>query len=82
MSFVEDGGLTPPTDPPANFSSGSTSGDEPVNMSLKGSRKAVMRMVYLLHRTNIIAGSEWSRPTATGKPGEVISVATRMITTD
>jgi hypothetical protein len=82
MSFVEDGGSNPPAVPPANFSSNSTSGEEPVNMSLKGSRRAVLRMIHLLHRTNIIAGSEWSRPAATRKPGEVISVATRTITTD
>jgi hypothetical protein len=82
MSFVDDGEINPPADPPANFSSAPPSGDEPIHMSLKGSRKAVMKMIHLLHRANMIAGSEWSRPTATGKPGEIISVATRAVQTD
>lgn len=81
MSFVEAGEGIPPTVPPANFPSNSTSDEEPVNLSLTGSRKAISKMIHLLHHTNVIAGSEWSRPTVT-RTGEVISVATRMIRTD
>jgi len=82
MSFVENGGLQPPTSPPANFPKDSQPNEEPVKMSLTGSRKAVARMIHLFHRANIISGSEWSRPVATKNSGEVISVASRMVRTD
>jgi hypothetical protein len=81
MSFVEGGGFSPPTDPPADFSSGLPA-EEPVKMTLTGSRGAVDRMILLLHNRNIIAGSDWSRPIAIKNSMEVISVASRMITTN
>ncbi|WNZ26284.1 hypothetical protein HJG54_27995 [Leptolyngbya sp. NK1-12] len=81
MSFVESGGFTPPTDPPANFSN-SLPNEEPVKMTLTASRQAVDRMILLLHNRNIIAGSEWSRPIAIKNSTEVISVASRMIQID
>lgn len=82
MSFVEDGGFQPPIDPPADFSGNSSSNEEPVKMALTGSRKAVARMIHLIHRANIISGSEWSKPLATKTDNEVISVANRMIRVD
>lgn len=79
MSFVESGGANPPAEPPADFSFGSSSSEEPVKMTLTGPRRAVDRMIHLLHRSNIIAGSDWSRPIAIKNSTEVISVASRMI---
>lgn len=82
MSFVESGGFSPPTDPPANFSTYSSPNEEPVKVTLTASRQAVDRMILLLHNRNIIAGSEWSRPIAIKNSTEVISVASRMIQID
>ncbi len=79
MSFVENGGVNPPADPPANFSDSRSSNEEPIKMTLTASRQAVERMILLLHNRNIIAGSEWSRPIAIKNSTEVISVASRMI---
>lgn len=81
MNFVEDGGFVPPQDPPANFSQ-TPPNDESVKMTLIGSRRSVDRMVHLLHRHNIIAGGEWSRPIPIKNSNEVISVANRMIQID
>ena len=82
MSFVENGGINPPADPPADFSANSLPNKEPVKMTLTASRQAVSRMILLLHNRNIIAGSEWSRPVAIKNSNEVFSVASRMIQVD
>jgi hypothetical protein len=79
MSFVESGGVIPPSNPPADFSAPRSSNEEPVKMTLIASRQAVERMILLLHNRNIIAGSEWSRPVAIKNSPEVISVTSRMI---
>lgn len=81
MSFVEGGGVVPPQDPPADFSSASPS-DQPVKITLTGSRRAVDRMVHLLHKHNIIAGSEWSRPITIKNSHEVIRVVSRPVAID
>ena len=82
MSFVENGGVNPPTNPPADFSANRSPSEEPVKLTLAASRQAVDRMILLLHNRNIIAGSEWSRPIAIKNSTEVISVASRMIQID
>lgn len=82
MSFVENGGVNPPTDPPANFFPHSSPNEEPVKMTLTASRQAVDRMILLLHNRNIIAGNAWSRPIAIKNSTEVISVSSRMIQVD
>lgn len=82
MCFVENGEDNPPTNPPAHFSDSSASNEEPVKMTLIASREAVNRMILLLHRRNIIAGSEWSRPIAIKNSTDVISVASRVIQID
>lgn len=82
MSFVENGGANPPADPPADFSADSQPNEESIKITLTASRKAVKRMILLLHNHNVIAGSEWSRPIAIKNSTEVISIASRMIRTD
>lgn len=82
MNFVENGGVIPPSDPPANLFAEPLPGEEPVKITLTASRRAVDRMVHLLHRQNIIAGSDWSRPVAIKNSTEVIRVASRMIRFD
>ena len=67
--------------PEDNFAQSSSS-EESVKMTLTGTRKAVDRMIGLLHRHNIISGSEWSRPVPFRNSNEVISVASRMIQVD
>jgi len=64
--------------PEDNFAQSSSS-EESVKMTLTGTRKAVDRMIGLLHRHNIISGSEWSRPVPFKNSNEVISVASRAI---
>lgn len=82
MSFVEHGNSFPPADPPFSDDRASSSGGEPIKLTLTGSRQAVARMIHLLHHANIIAGSAWSRPIATRNSHEVISVAIRYISVD
>lgn len=82
MSFVDNGNPDPPAAPPVSNRSDSSSRREPIKLTLTGSRQAVARMIHLLHHSNIIAGSAWSRPIATKNPGEVISVAVREIVVD
>lgn len=81
MSFIEDGGFVPPQDPPVNFFQ-TPSNDESIKMTLMGSRRAVDRMIHLMHKQNIVAGSEWSRPIAIKNSHEVICVVDRMIAID
>lgn len=81
MSFIDDRDAVPPT-PPADTLNQSVQDEEPIKISLTGSRKAVNRAIHLLHRLNFIAGSAWSRPIATKNVGEVISVAARQISVD
>ena len=64
--------------PEDNFAQSSSS-EESVKMTLTGTRKAVDRMIGLLHRHNIISGSEWSRPVPFKNSNEVISVASPAI---
>lgn len=68
--------------PPEIDASQSSPSEEPVKMTLTGTRRAVDRMVGLLHRYNIISGSEWSRPVPFKNSNEVISVASRAIQVD
>lgn len=82
MSFVENGGVNPPTDPPADFSASSQPNEEQIKITLTASRRAVKRMILLLHNHNIISGSDWSRPVAIKNSTEVVSVASRVIRVD
>jgi hypothetical protein len=68
--------------PPESNAAQSSPTEEPVKMTLTGTRRTVDRMVGLLHRYNIIAGSEWSRPVPFRNSNEVISVASRAIQID
>lgn len=82
MSFVENGGGNPPTDPPVDFFVNLSPNEEIVKITLTASRQAIERMMLLLHNRNIIAGGEWSRLIAIKNSSEVISVASRMIQID
>lgn len=68
--------------PPEETFSNSFSDEEPVKITLVGTRKAVDRMVGMLHRHNIISGGAWSRPVPFKNSNEVISVASRAIQID
>lgn len=80
--FIDRDSLSDASQPPKGDTSQSSSSEEPVKMTLTGTRKAVDRMVGLLHQYNIISGSEWSRPVPFRNSNEVISVASRMIQVD
>lgn len=71
----------PPSDPPANFSQPSSNGGS-VKITLMGSRQAVDQMIHLLHKQNIVAGGEWSRPITIKNSYEVICVVNRTIATN
>lgn len=60
----------------------SSSNDQPVKMTLIGTRRTIEQMIGLLHGHNIISGSEWSRPIPIKHSSEFISVASRMIRLD
>ena len=82
MSFVDNGNPDSPIHPPVDHGGDSSAGGEPIKLTLTGSRRAVQRMIHLLHRANIISGSAWSRPTLARHAGEVMSVAVRHISID
>lgn len=82
MSFVENDDSIPPNVPPDDSSAKSGSSDESIEMTLGGSRKAIDRMIHLLHKANIIAGGDWSRPIAVKNSVKFISVASRKIQVD
>ncbi|NJL19997.1 MAG: hypothetical protein HC895_02925 [Leptolyngbyaceae cyanobacterium SM1_3_5] len=77
MSFNENGGATPPVDPPANSSQDSGFRHESVKFLLTGEPKAIQVAIHVMHRLNFISGSEWSRPIALKDSNEVIVVAER-----
>jgi len=68
--------------PPSDDFAQTSYSEEPVKMTLTGPRRGVDRMIHLLHRDNIIAGSDWSRPIPIKNSNEVIRVASRMIQLD
>ncbi|HEY9628247.1 MAG TPA: hypothetical protein V6C84_13185 [Coleofasciculaceae cyanobacterium] len=80
--FIDRDSLSDAGQPPEGGTSQSSPSEEPVKMTLTGTRRAVDRMVGLLHRYNIISGSEWSRPVPFRNSNEVISVASRAIQID
>jgi hypothetical protein len=80
--FIDRDSFSDSGQPPESNSAQSSSSEEPVKMTLTGTRRAVDRMVGLLHQHNIISGSEWSRPVPFRNSNEVISVASRAIQVD
>jgi hypothetical protein len=80
--FIDRDSSADSNQPPEETSSNSFSNEEPVKMTLIGTRKAVDHMVKMLHRYNIISGSAWSRPVPFKNSNEVISVASRAIQID
>ena len=80
--FIDRNSSSDSGQPPESNSVQPSLSEEPVKMTLTGTRKAVDRMVGLLHRYNIISGSEWSRPVPFRNSNEVISVASRAIQID
>ncbi len=77
--FVDRDSTDDAGQPPEGDTNQSSQSEEPVKMTLTGTRRAVDRMIGLLHRGNIISGSEWSRPVPFKNSSEVISVASRAI---
>jgi len=80
--FVDRDSSNDSSPPPEDDSAQSSSSEEPIKMTLTGTRRGVDRMVGRLHRCNIISGSEWSRPVPFRNSNEVISVASRAIQVD
>jgi hypothetical protein len=80
--FIDRDSSSDSGQPPGDNFARSFPSEEPVKMTLTGTRRAVDRMVGLLHRHNIISGSEWSRPVPFRNSNEVISVASRAIQVD
>jgi hypothetical protein len=80
--FIDRDSSSDAGQPPESDTSQPSRSEEPVKMTLTGTRKAVDRMVGLLHSYNIISGSEWSRPVPFRNSNEVISVASRAIQID
>jgi len=80
--FMDREGAIACDQPPDDDFSRSVSVEQPVKITLTGTRAAVDRMIGLLHRCNVIGGSEWSRPVPFRNSNEVISVASRSIQVD
>ena len=80
--FIDRDSSSDASQPPEIIMSQASQSEEPVKMTLTGTRRAVDRMVGLLHKCNIISGSEWSRPVPFRNSNEVISVASRAIQID
>ncbi|MBF2086291.1 hypothetical protein [Thermoleptolyngbya sp. C42_A2020_037] len=76
MSFIDSNASNPPHQPPAD-STDHSADDEPVRITLTGSRRAVKRAINDLHQLKYVRGSEWSRLIALQNSKEVIAVAIR-----
>ncbi len=60
--FIDKDSSNDSGQPPRSNSAQSSSSEEPVKITLVGTRRAVDRMIGLLHRYNIISGSEVEPP--------------------
>ncbi|MGF1493926.1 MAG: hypothetical protein ACFBSC_16030 [Microcoleaceae cyanobacterium] len=77
--FIEKDSSSNSGQPPASSSPESKPNPEPVRITLTGSRRAVKKMIQLLHQANIILGSDWSNAVAIKNSSEVIHVALRIV---
>jgi hypothetical protein len=58
------------------------SGREFVKVIVVGSAKGVVKIIHTLYRLGFAEVTEWSQPTATANPGEVMSVMKRCVLLD
>ena len=58
------------------------SGREFVKVIVVGSAKGVVKIIHTLYRLGFAEVTEWSQPTATANPGEVMSVMKRFVLLD
>jgi len=58
------------------------SGREFVKVIIVGSAKGVVKIIHTLYRLGFAEVTEWSQPTATTNPGEVMSVMKRCVLLD
>ena len=58
------------------------SGREFVKIIIVGSAKGVVKIIHTLYRLGFAEVTEWSQPTATATPGEVMSVMKRCVLLD
>lgn len=59
-----------------------SSGKEFVKVIVVGSPKGVVKIIHTLYRLGFAEVTEWSSPSPTTKPGEVMSVMTRLVLLD
>lgn len=58
------------------------SGREFVKVIVVGSAKGVVKIIHTLYRLGFAEVTEWSQPTPTANPGEVMSVLRRCVLLD
>jgi hypothetical protein len=58
------------------------SGSEFVKVIVVGSSKGVVKIIHTLYRVGFAEVTEWSPPTPTANPGEVMSVMRRCVLLD
>jgi hypothetical protein len=58
------------------------SGSEFVKVIVVGSSKGVVKIIHTLYRLGFAEVTEWSQPTPTATPGEVMSVMRRCVLLD
>ncbi|MGB7441564.1 MAG: hypothetical protein WA919_10885 [Coleofasciculaceae cyanobacterium] len=58
------------------------SGREYVKVMVVGSLKGVMKIIHTLYKKGFAEVTEWSKPTPTSNPGEVMSVMRRLVLID
>ncbi len=58
------------------------SGREFVKVIVVGSLKGVVKIIHTLYRLGFAEVTEWSQPTPTANPGEVMSVMRRCVLLD
>lgn len=58
------------------------SGREFVKVIVVGSAKGVVKIIHTLYRVSFAEVTEWSQPTPTANPGEVMSVMRRCVLLD
>ena len=81
-SFLTDISQPEPASVEIQASTDSNSGREFVKVIVVGSAKGVVKIIHTLYRLGFAEVTEWSQPTPTANPGEVMSVMRRCVLLD
>lgn len=81
-SFLTDASQSDSASVEVRASTDRKSGREYIKVIVVGSLKGVSKIIHTLYRLGFAEVTEWSPPTPTANPGEVISVMRRCVFVD